>query len=190
MDFIVVYDKAKEGNPIVAIHSQRFAKPDVSLRDIHPNDDPAERGLVMVPGDVIHNRVVRKFKSDRKGHPVMQPVLHDKVKELVTVNDSALGQNILVFGEPYAEVKSLLDLTGKSASHTAVNPEKGIIGIGSRSGLYTVTCRVDTGVQAPEVLSEEKNWEWERDQVGTIIGMKLLQAPQPELNVRDKAAPV
>lgn len=188
MDFIVVYDKKADGNPVVAIHSQRFTKAVITLQDIHPEDNAAERGVIVVPGDIIHNSVVRKYKCDRKGNPVLRPVLHDKVKDLVTINDSALGQNILVFGEPYVEVKSLLDLTGKSASHTAVNPEKGIIGVGSRTGLYTVTCRVDTGVLAPEVLSEEKNWEWERDRNGTIVGMKLLQAPQPEPNGRNNAA--
>jgi hypothetical protein len=175
MDFIVVYDKKTPGNPIIAVHSQRFTKANVTLKDIHPEDDPAEHGVVIVPGEVIHKSVLRKYKRDRKGKVLMRSVMQERSKDLVTVADSALGENILVFGEPYAEILSATDLAGKRARTTAVNPEKGVIGVGNRSGQFTVVCQVDTGTQAPEIVGEEKNWEWDRDREGNIVGMKLLK---------------
>jgi len=123
---------------------------------------------------------LRTYKRDRNGKLQMQSLLQDKTKDLVSVADSALGQNILVFGEPYAEIKSVTDLAGERVRNTAVNPDKGIIGLGSRAGYFTVICKVNTGVQAPEIVQEERNWDWDRDRAGNIVGMKLLKRFSPE----------
>ena len=74
-------------------------------------------------------------------------------------------------------IRSVTDLSGKSAPFTDKNPAKGIIGVGARSGCFTVVCEVDTGQQAPEVLSEEKNWEWRRDAAANIVGMLSRRCP-------------
>jgi hypothetical protein len=175
MPHIVVYDKKSAGSPIVGIHSAPPGQEHVELQDIHPGADPTRYGAVLVPDDVIAQMTARQYKRDRKGKVVTQSVLEERTKDLVAAADSALGENILVFGEPYAEIKSVTDLNGRKARHTAKNPAKGIIGVGTRSGFFTVTCNVDTSVQAPAMLAEEKNWEWERDSDENIIGIRLLK---------------
>ena len=180
MPHIVVYDKTSAGSPIVGIHSAPPGEEHVELQDIHPGADPTHYGAVLVPDDVVAQMTARKYKRDRKGKLLMQPVLQEKTKDLIAAADSALGENILVFGEPYAAIKSVTDLKGHTAPHTAKNPAKGIIGVGKRSGYFTVTCTVDTGVQAPETLAEEKNWEWERDGDKNIVGMRLLKQLSPD----------
>ena len=74
MDYIVVYEKKARGNPIVAIHSQRFQKDAVELTDIHPKDNPDERGVVIVPGEIISRMVIQEFKRNEVGEIVQQPV--------------------------------------------------------------------------------------------------------------------
>lgn len=180
MRVIVVYEKKSAGNPIVGIHAKPLEKDEIDLKDVYPEADPKKYGVVLVPQEVVSQMTVRKYKRDRKGKVVMQPVLQDKTKDLASMPDSALGENILVFGEPYVEVKSVTDLAGKKVRHTALKPEKGVIGVGERSGHFSVACQVETGAQAAELLGEEKNWEWERDREGNIVGMKLLKKLRAE----------
>lgn len=175
MTQVVVYDKKSKGNPIVGIHAAPPGQEQVSLDDIHAGADPAQYGVLLVADDIVAQMTVHKYKRDRKGRLVMRPVLQDRFKELITAADSALGENIIAFGEPYATIRSVTDLSGKSAPFTGKNPAKGIIGLGARSGCFTVVCEVDTGQQAPEVVSEEKNWEWQRDAAANIVGMRLLR---------------
>jgi len=175
MTHIVVYDKKSTGNPIVGVHAAPPRQEHVSLDDVHPGADPSQYGVLLVADDIVAQMTARRYRRDRKGRLVMRPVLHDRSKELLTAADSALGENIIAFGEPYAEIRSVTDLSGKSAPFTAKNPAKGIIGLGARSGHFTVVCKVDTGQQAPEVVSEEKNWEWQRDSAANIVGMRLLR---------------
>ena len=186
MDFIVVYDKKASGNPIVAIHSGRLEKDNIELHDIHPDDDPEERGVVMVPAEIISQMVTRKYRRDRKGNVVQKPVLREASKSLSSVLDTSLGGNIILFGEPVAELVGITDLAGQPVEGKVVNAEHGIIGVGERSGFFTVSCRVDTGVEAPVVTSEKENWRWKRDDDGNIVGMELIteqpaqeQAPSP-----------
>jgi hypothetical protein len=177
MDFIVIYDKKTRGNPIVAIHSQRFRNQAVTLKDIHPEDDPAERGIVIVPGEILNNRMKRKYKRDKEGNIVQKPVLQERSKDLTSVADASLKQNILIFGEPVAELSTIKDLAGKKVRGTIVDEAKGIIGIGDRSGHFTVVCCVSTGLSEPEVASESPNWKWEYDTDGNVTGMVLLKQP-------------
>jgi hypothetical protein len=175
MTQIVVYDKKSKGNPIVGIHAARSRQDQVSLEDVHAGADPARYGVLLVADDIVAQMTAHKYKRDRKGRLVMRPVLQDRSKELLTTADSALGENIIAFGEPYAKIRSVTNLSGKSAPFSEKHPAKGIIGLGERSGCFTVVCEVDTGQQAPEVVSEEKNWEWERDGAANIVGMRLLK---------------
>ncbi len=184
MDFIVVYDKKTSGNPIVAIHSQRFHKDTVELKDIHPEDDPNEQGVVIVPGEIINQMVIRKYKRDREGKIVQKPLLQERTKGLTSMPDTALGQSILVFGEPITEIISITGLDGQSIEGTIVKGEKGIIGIGSNAGLFTVICCVDTGIIQPEIISEKQNWKWKRDDDGNIIGMELVEEIASETELK------
>jgi len=179
MAHIVVYDRKSTGNPTVMIHSSPRGQERGDLQHGLAGADPKQYGVVLVPDEVVTQMVARKYKRDRKGKVVLRPVLQEKAKNLASVSDSSLGENILVFGEPYTEIKSITDLAGKKTRHTAVNPEKGVIGVGTRSGHFTVTCEVDTGARVPEGVSEEKNWEWERDREKNIVGMKLLKKQPP-----------
>jgi hypothetical protein len=180
MNYVVVYDRKAADNPIVGIHGGIVDKAQVDLQEVHPGADPKKYGVVVVPEEIISQMTLREYKRDSAGEVLTHPVLQERTKELVSVADSALGENILFFGEPYAEVKSVVDLAGKKAHPASMNAGKGIIGLGQRSGLFTVTCAVDTGAQAPEMLEEEKNWEWEKDREGNIVGMKLLGKPRRE----------
>jgi hypothetical protein len=181
MTYIVVYER-KSGNPIVGVHSAAPGQERAELQDIHPGADPKQFGAVLVPDNIIGQMTARKYKRDRKGKLQMQAVLQEKTRDLVTLADSSLGENILLFGEPYAEIKSVTDLGGKRPRHTAIDPAKGIIGVGARSGAFTVVCAVDTGARVPEIAAEEKNWEWERDREKNIIGMRLLKNLPPDAN--------
>ena len=180
MEFIVVYDKKKAGNPIVAIHSQRFVKEVIELKDIHPGDDPNERGVVVVPGEIVSQMVIRNYKRDREGNIKKNPVHQEKTKELISVMDTALDQNILIFGEPVIKLVDITDLKEKRIRGNLVNAGKGVIGIGDDSGLFKVTCMIDTGFSRPEVSSEKKNWKWKTDREGNIIGMELIEKQTPE----------
>lgn len=175
MEYIVVYDKKTSGNPIVAIHSKRFSKDKVALRDIHPDDDPEQSGVVVVPEEIINQMVIRNHKVDRKGNVIQKPVEEIKTKELTSLMDSSLKQNILVFGEAVTRIISITNLKGQRIEGTIVDPEKRIIGIGSNTGFFIVTCNVDTGVRQPEIASEKQNWKWRLDNEGNIIGMELIK---------------
>jgi hypothetical protein len=145
------------------------------LQDIYPSADPQHYGLLVVPDAVIDQMTLHKYRVDRQGKPLLRPVLQEKTKALLAVPDSALGQSVLAFGEPYVEIKSITDVKDKTVQATAVDAAKGIVGLGARSGYFTVTCTVDTGVAAPEVVAQEKNWDWVRDSGGNVAGMKLLK---------------
>ena len=175
MDFIVVYDKSAVGSPIVAVHSQRFTKEDVTLQDIHPDDDPSKRGIVVVPGEIVSRMVLRKYKRGKNGQLLEKPVLVVKTKVVTSIPDSAVKQNIVFFSEPIAELVSVTDLSGNGVRAKALSSEKGVIGVGESSGVFSVVCNVTTGVTEPEVVSEKQNWRWKRDAEGNIVGMELIE---------------
>ncbi len=180
MDFIIVYDKRAEGNPIVAMHSQRFDTPTVDLRDIHPEDDPDERGVVVVPGEVAARMTTYDYQLDADGNPVQEPVLQEVTRDLTSIMDLALGQNILVFGEPVEDVVQVVDVLDQPVQAELANAAKGVITIGSASGLLSVTARVRTGRSHPVIVGEHTNWQWERDADGNITGLTLLDANEPQ----------
>ncbi len=175
MEYIVVYDKKLNGNPIVAIHSQRFGKNTVELKDIHPEDDPNERGVKVVSGDIISQMFVRGYKTEKKANMMQKSIEQEKMKELTSTMDSSIGQNILIFGEPFTKIIQITNLMDQSIEGTVVNHYKGIIGIGGNTGLFTVTCKVDTGIKMPEISEDKTNWRWKRDNNGKIIGMELIK---------------
>jgi hypothetical protein len=175
MAHIVIYDKQASGNPIVSIQPAGSQGASVSLADVYPSADPRRYGLVVVPGEVIDRMTLVKAKVDRKGKVVMQPVMQEKTKALLSASDSALGQNILLFGEPYDEIRGATDAEDHAVPATAVDPKKGLVGVGKRSGYFSLTCAVATGAEAPETASQEKNWEWVRDATGAISGMRTLK---------------
>lgn len=175
MEYIIVYDKKTSGNPIVAIHSQRFSKGTIKLEDIHPDDDPNEHGVVVVPGEIINQMVIRKYKLDIKGNVIQKTVEQEKTKELTSIMDTSTGQNVLVFGEPITEIRNITNLMKQTIDGTVMNAEKGIIGIGGNTGFFTVTANVDTGLKQPEIISEKQNWKWKRNDKGEIIGMDLIK---------------
>lgn len=172
---IVLYDKQARDNPIVSIQPAARETRKASLQDSFPGADANRYGVVIVPDDVIERMTAHEYKTDRKGKVALQPVLQQKTKAVLSASDSALGQNIVSFGEPYAEIGAVTDAKDQPVQATALDPKKGLVGLGKSSGFFSVTCAVATGAEAPEIVSHEKNWEWVRDAGGAISGMKILK---------------
>lgn len=177
MDYIVVYDKKTEGNPITGIHSQRFGEEDLKVTDIHPDDDPKKCGLIIVPEEIVRNMIAVKYKADSKGNVVEEPVVQEITKDLATVKDTSLKTNIVAFGESVKKLVSVKNLTNKNVKAKLVDAEKGVLDMGSGSGLMTVTCMVPSGETQPVIESEKANWKWLKDKKGNITGMTLIKKP-------------
>ena len=139
------------------------------------HDDPSKRGIVVVPGEIVSRMVLRKYKRGKNGQLLEKPVLVVKTKVVTSIPDSAVKQNIVFFSEPIAELVSVTDLSGNGVRAKALSSEKGVIGVGESSGVFSVVCNVTTGVTEPEVVSEKQNWRWKRDAEGNIVGMELIE---------------
>lgn len=177
MDYIIVYDKKTTGNPIVGVHSQRFESEKVTLNDIHPGEDPKRYGFIVVTEEIVRNMITVKYKTDRKGQTVYEPVAREETRDLTSIKDTSLNTNIVLFEANVAKVVSVKDLNDKTVKATIINAEKGIIDVGKSSGFMTVTCHVQMGEEQPVIESQEVNWKWVKDKKRNITAMKLISKP-------------
>ncbi len=178
MEFIIVYDKKTEGHPILGIHSHRFGEGELALENIQPEEDPKHCGFIVVPEEIVRNMVRIKYKTDRKGNVIQEPVVEEISKDLPAIRDTALKTHIVVFGAPIEKLVSVKNLAQKKVKAKVIDAEKGVIDVGSASGLMSVTCQVPTGESEPVIETEEPNWKWVTDKKGHIIGMELIHKPE------------
>ena len=116
-----------------------------------------------------------KYKADSKGNIVEEPVVQEITRDLATVKDTSLKTNIVALGESVKKIVSVRNLTNKKVKAKLVNAKKGVLDVGTASGLMTVTCRVPTGETQPVVESEKANWKWVKDKKGNITSMQLIK---------------
>lgn len=170
MEYIVIYEK-KKGHSIVSIEP-KLIPPRGKIQDFFPHIDFNQFGFLIIPEEIISHLELVEYERDKKGEVIFEPVMRDVQKKISSKFDSAFNSNLLIFGETFVELVSVVNLKNEEVRAIMVDSERGIIDIGDRTGFFTVTCRIKTA-EEPKIESRKKNWDWVESE-GKIIGIKLI----------------